>query len=231
MTKEEKYGDNSVHEPWADNNIFLKLDELLVDPLYNIGLTPNMVTILSTLFTLASVYFLSKNEVEYAIAVYLFGYLLDSVDGKMARRYNMGSKFGMALDTVSDFITNNILFFYLLYKYGDNISIQVYIIFFIVTYCLLLSHSINEGIKSHKEKGSDNFYKMKFDMVNEERKGLEKIIYDIYLLVGYIEYVAYKFHFPVYNEERLYRKLKVIKEFGPGNYTLFICLLVIYLNY
>jgi hypothetical protein len=165
-----------------------------------------------------------------AIASYLFGYLLDSVDGKIARRYNMKSDIGMALDATSDVVTNYILFLYILYKYDDKININIYIIFFIFTFGVIMWYSINEAIMSYKETGNDNFYETKFKMLYDKRKGLNKIIYDIYLLINYIEYSVYKVIFPVHNKEKLYNSIKFFKEFGGGNYILFISILIIYIT-
>ena len=56
--KEDKYGDDTMYESWADINIFFPIAQSLIDPLYCMGFTPNMVTIMSTLFTFLSIYFL-----------------------------------------------------------------------------------------------------------------------------------------------------------------------------
>ena len=62
INNESKYGDDNKFEPWSDVNIFFPIATKIVDPLYNLGLTPNMVTILSTVFTLLSIYFLHINK-------------------------------------------------------------------------------------------------------------------------------------------------------------------------
>jgi hypothetical protein len=48
------------HEPWADNYIFMKLDELFVDPLYKLGFTPNMVTLFEFIFFITNYIFFIK---------------------------------------------------------------------------------------------------------------------------------------------------------------------------
>ena len=111
---EEKYGDDTVYESVADNCLFFPLANKLITPMKEIGLTPNMVTFLSTCCTLLAVYFIYKDNLPYAATAYLIGYLLDCVDGKMARKYNMTSKYGMALDLVSDNVTNLALFSFFL---------------------------------------------------------------------------------------------------------------------
>jgi phosphatidylglycerophosphate synthase len=65
-------------------------------------LTPNMVTGLSFLFALVSFVFLWRDNLPGFVAASLAGYLLDDLDGAMARRYRMASKLGEVLDHVSD---------------------------------------------------------------------------------------------------------------------------------
>ena len=52
-----KYGDDLKHEPTIDNYLFFPMADILIDPLRKIGLTPNMVTLISTFFTLFTIYF------------------------------------------------------------------------------------------------------------------------------------------------------------------------------
>jgi hypothetical protein len=47
-----------------------------------------MVTYLSSACTLLAVYYINNNDNNYAAVAYAIGYLLDCIDGKMARKYN-----------------------------------------------------------------------------------------------------------------------------------------------
>ena len=111
--KDQKYGNDDNFEAWGDTHIFCPLASLLVDPLYNMCITPNMVTVISTICTLISIYFYHVKNNHLFIGLFLAGYLFDCIDGKLARRYNMGSDFGMALDLVSDNISHLILLLYI----------------------------------------------------------------------------------------------------------------------
>ena len=153
---EQKYGDDNMYESWADIALFLPLSDRLVDPLKDIGLTPNHVTYLSTACTFLSIYYLSIQEVNYAAAAYFLGYLLDCVDGRMARKYNMSSQYGMMIDLVSDNITNLALFSFFIYKHGYLNWFTPLLIF--MTYMLGLSYGINEAVASYKATGNDNFF-------------------------------------------------------------------------
>lgn len=225
---ESKYGDDTVFESWADNNIMIPLTNKLVDPLYNIGLTPNMVTIASTIFTLSTIYFLHTDKNIYAGLAYFVGALLDSVDGRMARKYKMTSIFGMVLDLVSDNLSNLILLIYiLLYKNQSKYFKIIIIVVLILTYMLSISYGINEAHTSYLKTGDDNFYKLKLDEI--KKNNLTGIIYDLYLYINKKSYEAYKKYFPEYNETKLFKYLKLLKEFGPGNYCVLVSIIIGYL--
>jgi phosphatidylglycerophosphate synthase len=151
------------------------------------------------------------------------GYLFDCIDGNMARKFNMGSKYGMALDMVSDNITSVSLLLYIIYQRGMNIHIIGLIV---VTYLLGICTGINDAISSHNATQSDNFYAKKLNEFKDESYFLA----DYYLLIIKSMYSNYKFLFPEYNKEKLKTWLKILKEFGPGNFTIFFTY-VIYHNF
>ena len=217
----EKYGDASKYEAAGDNYIFFPVANKLVTSMNDLGLTPNMVTYLSTASTLLSVYYIVNNNTKYAAIAYSIGYLLDCVDGKMARKYNMTSKYGMVLDLVSDNVTNIILIAVLIYKYGVFNWFMPCIL--IMTYMISLSYGLNEAIASYKATGSDNF-------LNRRELELGKsnnILDNLFLLITGISYNTYKNLFPEYDEKKIEKWLATIKEFGPGNYTLFMIFVIL----
>lgn len=223
--KEQKYGDDNMYESWADTALFLPLSDRLVDPLKDIGLTPNHVTYLSTACTFLSIYYLSIQEVNYAAAAYFLGYLLDCVDGRMARKYNMSSQYGMMIDLVSDNITNIALFSFFIYKHGYLNWFTPLLIF--MTYMLGLSYGINEAVASYKATGNDNFFARRQNELGETKN----ILSNIFLLVTGLSYKTYKQFFPEYNEERIKKWLTLIKHFGTGNYCLFVIALMLTLKW
>jgi phosphatidylglycerophosphate synthase len=87
--------------------------------IYNkLGLTPNMVTTLSLITGIISAYMIHIKKYKLAGILFFIAYYFDCVDGKLARTYNMTSKFGDYYDHFSDII-KFILIMYVLYK--DNI--------------------------------------------------------------------------------------------------------------
>ncbi|KAK9826950.1 hypothetical protein WJX74_001454 [Apatococcus lobatus] len=87
------------------------LDDLLmvaVEPLlaalYGMGVTPNMVTLASAAAALASVYCCFAGRPLPAACLWVLGYVLDIVDGFLARRYKMESRLGDRLDHATDLL-------------------------------------------------------------------------------------------------------------------------------
>lgn len=220
---EQKYGDDEMFESWGDNYVFNPIAKLLIDPMRNIGLTPNHITYMSSTFTMLSIYYLYINEVHFACIAYFLGYLFDCIDGRMARLYNMGSKFGMALDLVSDNLTNFALISYITATKGYYNWYIILIVF--MSYMISLSYGLNEAIASHKAVGHDNFYNRR----KEELLVESGILYDLFLFITKGSYRVYKFIFGEYDQEKLEKWLKILKHFGPGNYALFMIFII--LNY
>jgi phosphatidylglycerophosphate synthase len=232
--KEDKYGDDEIFESWTDLNIFVPIAKKLVDPLYEIGMTPNMVTITSTVFTLSSIYFLHIENKKLAFISYIFGYLLDCVDGRMARKYNLGSDIGMALDCVSDNISTIILFIYILStrSYNKRTIILSGILLF-MSYMLSLSFGLNEAVSAYETSYvSDNFYKRRVKQIKYTKltnTWYEKILYSIFLLINKLSYTTYRSYFPKYDKKEIYENLKLLKHFGPGNYCTIVSIILLYI--
>ena len=70
----------------------------------SLGLTPNMVTTLGLLFGLLAAYQILKGQFILAALLWLVSYYFDCVDGKLARKYNMVTKFGDYYDHICDTI-------------------------------------------------------------------------------------------------------------------------------
>jgi hypothetical protein len=233
MNKEDKYGDDEKFESWADVKLFFPIASKMLDPIYNLGLTPNMVTLLSTLFTLTAIYYFSINQKKYAILAYMIGYLLDCVDGKLARKYSMGSNIGMALDMVSDNVSNLALFLFIIYTKqlcGTNLVLIILIGFF--SLMLSISYGLNEAIASYEATGSDNFYERRLKQLEESKKIAdlnEVLLYNLFLGINKATYKTYKSIFPVYNKDRIDSWFDLLKNFGPGNYCLFISFILYYI--
>ena len=68
------------------------------------GVTPNMLTTGSVIFSLLAIYLVLKKQFKWATAAIVLNYCFDSFDGNMARSFKMESKFGDYYDHISDYI-------------------------------------------------------------------------------------------------------------------------------
>lgn len=86
---------------------------LIVRALYPTPVTPNQVTLLSTLFGFlaAGLYLLNGPATTAAAGLCITAKdLLDSADGQLARAKSMGSRIGRFLDSIGDFLVNLAVF-------------------------------------------------------------------------------------------------------------------------
>lgn len=225
---DSKYGNNELFESWADNNIFFPITSIMIDPLYKMGFTPNMITIMSTIFTFLSIYYLYLGNNYYASISYLLGYLFDCIDGKLARKYSMGSDLGMALDCVSDNVSNCLLFLYiLLFKQMNFINGVSLFIISGMSFLLSLSYGLNEAIDSVNNINNDNFYKRRVKQLYNKGCGYEVGLYKLFLFITKMSYNTYKLFFKEYDQVKIFKWLTILKHFGPGNYCLLISIILL----
>ena len=231
MDNKTKYGDDSLFESFTDNNIFFPLGDLLMPALYKIGLTANQITILSTLSTFTSCYFLFKNDIKKFSIFYLLGYLLDCIDGRFARKYKMSSNLGMTMDGVSDIISNIAvaLIFISKNRLKKNFLLGLLLLIFI-SYKTSVSYSLNEAIACYKKNKHDNFYEYKKKLLENNANKYEKLLADIYILIHKYGYKAYRNNYKTYKEDEIYKRLENNREFGPGNFAIFIIIMFYYFS-
>jgi phosphatidylglycerophosphate synthase len=89
---------------------------------FKLGFTPNMLTTISLICHLISMYFFVNNNKYYTFFSVLFyglAYYFDCFDGHFARTYKMTTKFGDIYDHASDMF-KGILFLLLIYKYFNS---------------------------------------------------------------------------------------------------------------
>jgi hypothetical protein len=221
--KIQKYGNDIIYEAWADNKIFFPIADKFIDPLHEIGFTPNHVTYLGTFCTLLAVYYVYIDEHNYAVLAYVLGYLLDCVDGRLARKYNLTSQEGMILDLTTDYGSNLLLMMVIVHKHGYGHWFVLTIL--IMTILLGLSYGLNEAIICYKETGSDNFMERRSKQIGNTNNILD----NLFLLINGMAYSSYRNFFPSWDEDKINNWVPIIKEFGPGNYTLIITYILIIL--
>ena len=94
---------SEIENPF-DNYIYIFV-EFLAPYAYKLGFSPNMITTLSVIFSVASIYYLYIHSFITSIFLYIISYLFDCLDGYVARKYNMVTKFGDLYDHISDVLT------------------------------------------------------------------------------------------------------------------------------
>jgi phosphatidylglycerophosphate synthase len=121
---------------------------------FNIGFTPNMITTLSILFGLLSAQQILQRHYGAAALCILISYYFDCVDGKLARKYNMVSKFGDMYDHVGD-ITKIIAIVVALFVSTKKISSKQWSymsIFFLLTVLQWVHLGYQEAIYNKSEE-------------------------------------------------------------------------------
>lgn len=101
----------------------------IVSLLVGLNVHPNVVTV-SSLILAVIAFFLYKNGVFWAGAIFLFWCgIFDTLDGEIARRKNMISKLGSFLDSTIDRVNEFVIYFGLyLYYYSKSPNMQYWIL-------------------------------------------------------------------------------------------------------
>ncbi len=86
------------------------LVEAAARPFVRLGFKPNQITILGVIIGIVAGLLFSLNEVRFAGVIILLGGFFDIIDGAVARLTDQVTDFGGLLDSVSDRITDAILF-------------------------------------------------------------------------------------------------------------------------
>ncbi len=232
----DKY-DIIIEESTFDKILFIPLSDFLIPYFYFFRISPNSVTFFSSLFTLISIYLFFFNNI-YCLVFYFLGYLFDSIDGRLARRYNLVSTLGMVLDLVSDNITNFPLIIVFLYKSFNDFSFTKIILVSLIFISLILfsiSFGITESLSCYLITKDDNFYNLKKEIISKSNFSNNMVMKRLALLYLFINKSSYQSFRLVFNRKinnnnknDFIKYLFYLKEFGPGNLNLFILLNMFY---
>ncbi len=125
------------------------LCEQVADPLHHLGITPNMITSFALLLSI-NVYISLKNKQKaLSIAIIIFRYFLDNLDGFMARKYKQFSVVGDFLDHIGDTIFN-LTVVYQLYKLNPwNVFKTKLIVLFCFVYIMCTHLGCQEKLSNN----------------------------------------------------------------------------------
>jgi len=98
-----------------DNLIYKSVDDCCIY-LKKLNFTPNMITTLSAIFGLLSIYFICQEKFILGGGLYFISYYFDCVDGYYARKYDMVTEFGDWYDHAKDVLVFAGIVWVLIYK-------------------------------------------------------------------------------------------------------------------
>ena len=229
MEKEPvKYEDKTL-EPTIDEYIFLPLGKKVADLAYVLGLSPNQVTFGSTVFQLLASYFFFRDGPLKAVLMYLLGYILDSSDGVMARKYKMTSNFGEIFDLSSDFLTTAVLLLVFFLKSRKRKYFwHLFILLLVLLHLGNLWYGLVNAQTCLRKTGSDNYYEEK----KKKLEGEKGFLKSFYLLYTKFSYRAYKRAYPTLasDSKRLKAEILSLRQYGPGNLVLVILFYLYFLG-
>jgi hypothetical protein len=104
---------------------------------------------------------------------------------------------------------------------------------------LSISYGVNEAIASYDATKDDNFYNRRYQQLKSKisakdnpAKGVgtaEELLYLLFLTITNLSYSTYRKEYPDYDRNKLNDKLKLLKEYGPGNFCLIIAISLLYI--
>ena len=163
-----------------DKIMFGYLTHPVIDFAKQKNLTPNHITTLSFVSQLFAISFLSFDYKKMYTCLYLLGYYFDCIDGPMARKYNMITKFGDWYDHVTDILCCCLANLVYVYKYNffeHYIIVALYVIFFsgLMVYIGCQETIFNKGLKNEKQKSGSLILTTK--LIKNEEENYKKFVY------------------------------------------------------
>lgn len=133
------------------------LDKIVipVNPVFKaMGATPNILTGVSGVFGLLSVYFVYKSNYLLGALMFLLSYIFDCFDGNFARTYNMVSPFGDWFDHTKDSVIAALLLATVYFKKDLKMSTKLWS-FVILSVFMLLTFFFLNFQEKHYHKNNE----------------------------------------------------------------------------
>lgn len=144
--------DKKLENPF--DNFLYSICDKISPSLVEQGITPNIVTTFSLISGLISVYSIYKNNYIIGSIFCFISYFFDCLDGYIARKFNMKSKFGYYYDHISDIITIILFFIVFFTKKTLNVKFRVYI--FIIFVLIYFLGTIHIGCQELQKEDNNN---------------------------------------------------------------------------
>lgn len=138
------------------DNVLIYVSKKVNPTLRKMGVTPNMITTLSTIIGIMAAVFIYKGYFAAAIVCVFFAYLLDCMDGNMARMFNMTSSFGDWYDHISDIVKYVAIYAAIILQ--PNMTRANKTVFIVVTLIMFILANIHLGCqeKAFNKKKKDS---------------------------------------------------------------------------
>jgi len=144
---------NYLLNPIADNICFI---------------SPNTITTFGLLLTIPLFLNIIRREsITVGIILYLIIYLLDCLDGAVARKCKNGSKYGALYDTTADFIKYVILLISIIMLYSSGNYLQLFIIIICVIHNIIFIKNIIGELKN-KRSVNNNYFNNKLEKIGHD---------------------------------------------------------------
>jgi phosphatidylglycerophosphate synthase len=138
------------------DDILIRFSIKLNPFLHQLGFTPNILTTFSFLFGVAAAYSLWLNHYFLTALFILISYIFDTLDGNMARMFNMVTSFGDYYDHVTDIIQYTLLYTSLVLN--KRIPLRFKVLFISASFILLYGVYTHFGCqeKSYNKPAADS---------------------------------------------------------------------------
>lgn len=212
-------------ESYSDIYIFYPIVDFFIPLLHDFfKLTPNMITTIGFILRLTSAYMIVCKKYEIGTLLYMGGYMFDSMDGRMARKYKESSLFGEAWDSVADTISTIIVIIALIISVKGKVkNIQVILLFVFIILMNIWSYT-QESWSVLNKTGQYNMVNYKTNRFKGERG----VISWLYLQINHgamnIDYMFNMIGGFERNKEFL---LGIMPLIGCGNLMIFFCYIIL----
>lgn len=127
---------HSLEDPVSQ--FFYDVSDEISPYLYNIGVTPNMVTFQRfAVFSIGFIYFFENRMYKHAAMIYMYAYFCDCLDGHLSRKYNMETKFGDYFDHITDIILIVVSIYFIAKSINEEYQWLLFIILILLAMSLI----------------------------------------------------------------------------------------------
>jgi len=141
------------------DNIIYSIVDTQLPYFYKYNISPNMLTTISLLFWVFGAYYFYLDKYIISAILYFFSYYFDCADGKMARKYDMVTKFGDYYDHIND-LTKIIVFCILCYYKSKQKTIKLIPILIIIIIFTTIFFNCQEKIYDVNDSQTLNIFKI-----------------------------------------------------------------------